>query len=150
METPQVPNPLGTDAQYDLLFRSYLNSTERAEELLAQIDASLAQIHSQLGRIGLVGGTNSRFPGGAIVHRVFRRLLRRHLGASLQAITEAHRLAVESIRHTARLWDDIFRHEVEMERRTRSGMLDRLAVVDALQIRQELLEEDLTELRSRE
>ena len=150
MEAPQVPNPIGADAQYDLLFRSYLNSGQKTGELLSQIEAQLTEIQSQLTRVRIASATTSRFPGGSIVHLLFRRLLRRHLGESLEAVSRANQLTVESIRLTVKLWEDIYRHEIEMERRTRSGMLDRLAVVDAMQIQLELLEEDLSDLRSKD
>jgi hypothetical protein len=79
-----------------------------------------------------------------------RRLLRRHIGTSLDALIRSNQATHEALKNLVFVWNDVYCNEFEMERRTRSGMLDRLAVVDAIQIKVELLEQDVQSLRSRD
>ena len=138
-----VPNPLGTDDQYDLLFRSYLNSTERTRKLAAEIESLVVAARQSSQRIGTLGDVKSRFPGGSFLHRIFRRLVRRQLNPTVEALVETNQAMIAILEQISEVWDSVYRNEFEMERRSRDGILDRLAVVDALQIRLELLEQDL-------
>lgn len=139
----RVPNPVGTDEQYDLLFRSYLNSAERTRKLATDIDSLVRAARQSSERIGLLGGTKSRLPGGSLFHLIFRRLVRRQLNPTIEALVETNNALIATLERITEVWDSVYRHEFEMERRSRDGILDRLAVVDALQIRFELLEQDL-------
>ena len=148
MEQPNVPNPVGTGTQYDLLYRSFLNSDERVASMFAEVKAALEEIQKSVHQLGVPAEPRSRFPGGSLIHRLFGRLMKRHLNPTLDALKRAEVATAEAIGKMSEIWDVVYRHEFEMERRSRNGILDRLAVVDALQIRIELLEQDLANLRT--
>ena len=148
MDEPNVPSPAGTSSQYDLLYRSFLNSDERMASVFAEVSGALSEIRQSIQRLGQEGESSSRFPGGRLVHRLFGRLMKRHLSVTIDALKDAEVATIAAIEKMSDIWDQAYRHEFEMERRSRSGVLDRLAVVDALQIRVELLEHDLARLRT--
>ena len=112
------------------------------------LSQALNEIRREIDGIGLAQNSTSRFPGGRFIHRLFQRLVRRHLEPTVMSLKRAESALVDAVERMSKVWDDSYRHEFEMERRSRSGVLDRLAIIDALQLRIELLEEDLARLRT--
>lgn len=135
----KIPSPSGANEQYDLLFRSYLNSQERAESLGLELLESVRKVREVATRIGMPSGVSSRFPGGSLIHRILRRVIRRHTVTSMDASRDAIRDLANAVEQLATVWSNMYRHEFEIERRTRAGLVDRLAIVDAMQVQLELL-----------
>ena len=148
MVEPSVPSPLGTDGQYELLYRSFLNSETRVKEMFAELSQTLTLIRADINKLAPVHNPSSRIPGGRLIHKLFQRLARRQLDPTVNALKRIELGLTDAMQKMAEVWDATYRNEFEMERRSRSGVLDRLAIVDALQLRIELLEEDLAKLRT--
>ncbi len=134
-----VPSPIGANEQYDMLFRAYLNSQEKAQKLSHEFNATLAQVRQMTAEITAPVGTTSRIPGGSLVHRILRRLMSRYLQSSSGASQRAIVALADLVEKLSVTWSDMYQHEFEVERRIRAGMVDRLAVVDAIQAELEYL-----------
>ena len=126
--------PVGMEEQLEAEFRSILEVTYRGTHDLSPVETELKLLTKRVSSLRVGGSVDSRLPGGRLLHRVFRRLMRRHLapvvediGAALQSlerITSELTAAVNAQRrHDERLLNDVL-----------GGVLDRLAVIDSLAI----------------
>jgi hypothetical protein len=124
--------PVGLERQLEAEFRAILEITHRGTHDLAKMQSSLSELHMLIPKLQVVGDASSKMPGGSIVHRVFRRLLRRHTTAMAEdlkqifaridsVLTEMSRAVEAQRRHDERLLNDVL-----------GGVLDRLAVIDSL------------------
>lgn len=124
--------PIGLEQQLEAEFRAILEVTHRGTHDLTHLRSTLADLNSLIPKIRTAGEASSRVPGGSIVHRMFRRLLRRHTTATIQdlkkiltrideAFVELNKAIEAQRRHDERILNDVL-----------GGVLDRLAVVDSL------------------
>lgn len=124
--------PIGLEQQLEAEFRAILEVTHRGTHDLTHLRSILADLNLLIPKIRSVGNASSRVPGGSIIHRVFRRLLRRHTTTTIQdmkkiftrideALVELNKAIEAQRRHDERLLNDVL-----------GGVLDRIAVVDSL------------------
>jgi uncharacterized iron-regulated protein len=124
--------PLGLEEQLEAEFRSILEVTHRGLQDFSHLHHLVTRIRERAGEIRLVGDAHSRIPGGSLVHRAFRRLLRRHAAATVEDMTRNLLLVEAALREIERHLDAQRRHDQRILNDVLGGLLDRLVTIDAL------------------
>lgn len=124
--------PVGLEEQLEAEFRAILEVTHRGTHDLSHLHKSLSDLQSMVNQIRTTGDSSSRLPGGSLVHRLFRRLLRRHSTAITQDIQRVFRQVDGVLNELYKALEAQRRHDERLLNDVLGGVLDRLAVIDSL------------------
>lgn len=124
--------PVGLEEQLEAEFRAILEVTHRGTHDLSHLHKSLSDLQSMVHQIRTTGDSSSRLPGGSLVHRLFRRLLRRHSTALTQDIQRVFRQVDGVLNELYKALEAQSRHDERLLNDVLGGVLDRLAVIDSL------------------
>lgn len=124
--------PVGLEEQLEAEFRAILEVTHRGTHDLSHLHKSLSDLQSMVHQIRTTGDSSSRLPGGSLVHRLFRRLLRRHSTAITQDIQRVFRQVDGVLNELYKALEAQRRHDERLLNDVLGGVLDRLAVIDSL------------------
>jgi hypothetical protein len=125
--------PPGLEEQLESEFRNILETTYRGTHGLDHLEARMNMLREAIAEVrGLGGPATSRVPLGGLVHRLVRRVVRRHT-AALAAETKASFDRVEFVLHEVEYLFKMQRsHDERLLNEVLSSMLDRLVTIDAL------------------
>lgn len=125
--------PPGLEAQLESEFRNILETTYRGTRGLDHLEARMNMLREAMAQISGAGGpAKSRIPMGSFIHRLARRIIRRHTSA-LASETKAVFGRVEFVLHEVEyLFKTQRAHDERLLNEVLSSMLDRLATIDSL------------------
>jgi hypothetical protein len=133
--------------QLENLFAHYLNSAAKARYLEEEFKLRADEISRRIRKLEIEADTSSRMLGGKQIHRLIRKLVRRHISKVKTDTRDVLLIINEQVLDLSAAWKDQYELEFAMERRARSAIIDQLAVVESVVLRLETIEKELIEIR---
>lgn len=127
--------PPGLESELESEFRAVV-SRERRDwyATSTRLDEQMQRVLDALGHLGGMAETSSRVPGGSLVHKVVRRIIRRQvdvIGTQVRNVSNETVVLLRMIVELQKAQEDADRRLVSHLARS---VMDRLAVVDHLAV----------------
>lgn len=124
--------PLGLERQLESEFQGMMRAIDRHEIDTSHLHGLVDDVRTAAQDVRVVGGTDSRVPGGSAAHGAMGRVVQRHVQPVAESVRELGTSVADALVETRRLFQAQSAADERQLLDAIAGVLDRLAVLDHL------------------